>query len=274
MQKLINSFIMAIFAMLFYVNVESSTPMPYVSDKAIHCSAFGFKSELSLKVLQNVLSASTDLTISDEMQIIESTQEVSVPEKKPLIALEFDSQQFQQSCRNDSDVSIVYVHYASVLNDSPSIIANMNRALKAVISEGGKRSILICLAVPQKFALSEYQNTVLNILSEAWQLLPEKENLTDPNISGKFDIQMLTYVMPTERINSQFQFEKRTVIDGLLARQDREYRVMDELKFVTKKTAVPVSSNMPKIGGIDICMAAAEHASDWAREGAQVFFLF
>lgn len=182
-QQIIKALFITIFSLLLYVHVESSTTsMPYLSEKAIHCSAFGFKTDLSLKVLENVLSASTKIGFTDEMQIIESRQETETPEKKPLIALEFDSPQFQQLCRNDSDISIVYVHYASVLNDSPSVIANMHRALRAVIAEGAKRSILICLAVPQKYALSEYQNSVLNILSEAWQLLPEKENLTDPNI--------------------------------------------------------------------------------------------
>ena len=259
----------------------STAQMPSISEKAMHVSAFGFRSDLSMKVLQNVISSSTKIErvdVDDEMQIIEPDTEM--PEKMPLVALELD-EQVTASFRNDSDVAIVYVHYLSVLNDPPSIVANMDKALKAVLEEGKKRSILICLAVPKKLALSQYQDSVLNVLSEAWTLLPEKDHLTNTSISGKFDIQMLTYVLPEEVTDENFQFEKRTVMDGLLQRlvdpssgEEREYRTLGELK--------EASSTKQKVGnrgsqlvqdrkdlGVDVAFGGTEVATEWARQAAQ-----
>lgn len=84
---------------------------------------------------------------------------------------------------------------------------------------------------------------------------------------------MLTYALPTGKLSADFSFEKRTVLEGLLARQDREYRKLDEVKPVASRQAASphaLKEGDPRKDGIDISMSAAEAASDWARRAAQV----
>ena len=273
------------FAVFIYIlcvlTLVVNSQMPSISEKALHVSAFGFRSKLSLKVLQNVISSSTKIEragADDEMQIIEV--DTDFPDKMPLVALEFD-EQIMVSCRNDSDIAIVYVHYLSVLNDPPAVVAIMDKALRAVLDEGKKRSILICLAVPKELVLSQYQDSILNVLSEAWTLLPEKDHLTNTTISGKFDIQMLTYVLPQEGIDENFQFEKRTVMDNILqrlmdpsSREESEFRTFGDLKMSDAISDASVSTvsqlvSDEKDRGVDVAFGGTEVGTEWARLGAQ-----
>jgi len=236
------------------------------STRVIHCTALGFNSFLSLKVLKNILGISKDLTISSDMQIHEVDVNLE-GQGKPSLALEFGKVD-QRISRNDSDIAVVYVHYATIVNDPQTLVLQFNRALGSILAEGPKRSVLLVLAVPQKLALSEYQNSAINLLSEAWQLLPEKDSLNNTDLSGKFDIQVLTYSLPTGGITSDFNFEKRDILESLLKRQGRnDYRTIDSLKPTESFSSVRVDLNR-KDHGLDICMSAAEAAADWARQAA------
>ena len=262
---LYSALLFAIF-IFFHSSVECST-VPSINEKAIYCSTFGFKSDFSLKILKNVIGTSSEIKYSNEIQLFESEKENDSSTLNPVIALEFDSPHFHISNRNDSDISIIYVHYASVLNDPSSILTNMNRALSSVLAEGQKRSIIICLVIPKNIAASEYQNSILNILGEAWQLLPEKKDI---QFAGKFDIQFLTYLIPDESLES-FKFEKRSVIDGIVSRQNREYRSIEEVNLPNPSKKVSAASNNLKIstvgkGRIDVAFSASETSVEWARQ--------
>lgn len=232
--------------------------------RVVHCTAFGFRSEMSVKILENILGVSESLKICSGMRLYDVDVTLDGGEK-PLLALEYD----RRASRNDSDIAVVYAHYASIINDAQTLVLHLNSALASVLAEGPKRSVVLVLAVPPKVAVTEYQNALVTLLSEAWRFLPEKDSLNNTDLSGKFDVQVLTYSLPPEGISNDFKFEKRNILEAVLKRQARsDYKTVDALiasgNFSTKKVE---NLNM-KDFGLDTCLSAAEIATDWARQAA------